>query len=57
MDIKESKIVELEKRIEKVQSYVSLLEKHIQVDIRGIVLTVDDSVLSITADNIILHSR
>ena len=52
-----TKIVELEKKIKKLESYVASLEKHITVDIRGIVLQVGDSLLSISSEDIILNAN
>jgi len=36
MSVKETKLLELEKRIEKLQSYIVNLEKYVQMDSRGI---------------------
>ena len=56
MSVKETKLLELEKRIEKLQSYIVNLEKYVQMDSRGISLRVGGSFLSLSGDDIFISS-
>ena len=56
MSIRESKIIELEKKVDRLQSYIALLEKIVHVDDKGIMLTVGESLLSISENEVFVRS-
>ena len=57
MSIRESKIIDLEKKVERLQSRLAFLEKYIQADDNGIILTVGGSSLSISESNVAIRSN
>ena len=56
MSIRESKIIDLEKKVERLKSRLAFLEKHIQADDNGIILTVGESRLSISENEVFVRS-
>ena len=56
MSIRESKIIELEKKVDRLQSYIALLEKIVHVDDNVITLTVGESHLSISENEVFVRS-
>ena len=52
-----TKLIELDKKIERLQSSIKLLEKYVQVDDFGIIINVGESHISVSENEINLRSN